>query len=75
MLWSPRKVFPWLPWDSDPRKHELLEAFEACTARAQKQPQRSSTKLWMGAFCNVLRADAESVTNRAGERAGGASRG
>eukprot|EP00969_Alexandrium_andersonii_P035764 1567201-Alexandrium_andersonii.AAC.1 len=38
-----------------------LQAFEPGSARAQKQPQHRSLKLWRGAFCAVFRAEAESA--------------
>eukprot|EP00969_Alexandrium_andersonii_P120476 5326714-Alexandrium_andersonii.AAC.1 len=47
-----------------------LHAFEPGTARAQERPEHASLKLWRGAFCAVLRADAASAdeTNRRARR-------
>eukprot|EP00969_Alexandrium_andersonii_P212265 9373629-Alexandrium_andersonii.AAC.1 len=39
---------------------KMLDAFEPGPARAQKRPQNWYPKLWRGAFCAIIRADAES---------------
>eukprot|EP00969_Alexandrium_andersonii_P360564 15455639-Alexandrium_andersonii.AAC.1 len=45
-----------------------LHAFEPGTARAHERPRNRSLKIWRGAFCLVVRADAESAAE-AGRRA------